>query len=104
MLHPQPDARTSSGVTLIKYIECFKYIPVRISNQVEAFTVGTGTRLLFVVQNVQSRSEVHPVSFPVVTGAISRGRRGRGVKLNAHLHLAPRLGMSGARTLLSPYT
>ena len=37
------------------------------------------------------------------TGFLSRRQSGRGVALTSHIRLFPRLGMSGAVPLLSPY-
>jgi hypothetical protein len=54
-------------------------------------------------QKVQTGSGAQLANNSVGTGIISRGQSGRGMKLSIHLHLEPRLRMSGAIPLLSLY-
>ena len=49
----------------------------------------------FSFRNVQMGSEAHPASYSVCTGVLPQGCSRR-VKLTTHIHLVPRLGMSGA--------
>jgi len=48
--------------------------------------------------NVRTGSGVHPASYAMRTGVLSRGISGRGVWLVTQLHLVPRLRMSTAIT------
>lgn len=45
----------------------------------------------------------HPACYSKGTGMLSWGQGGRGVKFTPHLHLVPRLRMSGAKPLPSQY-
>ena len=60
-------------------------------------------KIFFVFPNVQTGSEVHPDSYSVGTGILSRDQRGRGVKFITQLRLLPMLRMSGAIPLLPLY-
>ena len=55
------------------------------------------------LQNVQTASGAHPALYSMGSGVLSRGYSGRGVKLTTHLHLVPRLRMSGAIPLIPLY-
>ena len=54
----------------------------------------------FFLQNVRTHSVVHPASYLIGTGVISRGLSGESVRLTINLRLVPRLRMSGAIPLL----
>ena len=69
---------------------------VRSSNPV-------GARYFSFFENVQTGCGAHTASYSVGTGVLPRGYSGRSVKLTAHLHLVPRLRMSGAIPLLPLY-
>ena len=59
-----------------------------------------------LIQTFQIRPEVYQPPFQRVSGLIPWSKaagEGRGVKLTTHLHLAPRLRMSGAIPLLPLY-
>jgi hypothetical protein len=47
--------------------------------------------------------KAHPASYSVGTTVLSQGSGSEGIKLTIHLHLVPRLRMSGAITLLPLY-
>jgi hypothetical protein len=49
-----------------------------------------------VLHIVQTGSGVHPTSYKMGTGALSRGLSGRGVKLTTHLQLVPRSRKCGS--------
>jgi hypothetical protein len=53
--------------------------------------------------HVHTGCAAHPASNSMYTGDHSRGSSGRGVKLIIHLHLVPRLRMSGTKPLLLRY-
>jgi len=50
-------------------------------------------RNLFLHQNVQRVSGDHPASYSVFSGGCSLGSGGRGIRLESHFHLVPRLRM-----------
>ena len=59
---------------------------------------------LSVLQNVHTGSGAHPASYSMITGALfGGGWNCRSLKLTTHLHLVPRLRMSGAIPLLPLY-
>jgi hypothetical protein len=58
--------------------------------------IAVGARDVFLLQNVQTGTWAHPASYSMDTEVLSRG-----VNLTAHLHLVPRLRMSGAVPLLT---
>jgi hypothetical protein len=45
----------------------------------------------------------HPVSYPIGTGALSRGQGSQGMKLTTHFHLVPRSSAGWSYTCTSPY-
>jgi hypothetical protein len=51
-----------------------------------------------LVRNVQTVRGAHTASYSMGTSILSRGRSGRDVRLTTHIHLAPRLRMSGDKT------
>ena len=55
-----------------------------------------------LLRNVHSDSGAHPSSYSLGAGDLSRGQCGRAVKLTTHLHLVPRLKISGVVQLLPP--
>jgi len=57
--------------------------------------------LLFL--NDQTGHRAHLASNSMDTGVISQGQSGQGVKVTTHLHLLPKLRMSGATPLLLLY-
>ena len=61
---------------------------------------GTGTKYFLFSQI--SRSALRPIQPPIkwLAEFFPRGYSGRGVNLNTHLQLVPKLKMSGAETLL----
>jgi multisubunit Na+/H+ antiporter MnhG subunit len=46
---------------------------------------------LSLLQNVQTRSRAHTVSYSMGTGTLSQGLMNWGIMLTTHLHLMPRL-------------
>jgi len=53
-------------------------------------------------QNFQTRYETHLDSYSVATGVLFPRKSGLGVNETTHLHVGPRLSMSGAVRLLPP--
>jgi hypothetical protein len=60
-------------------------------------------RNLSLLKNVQTGSGAHPACQSRGAGVPSRRQSGRGVKLTTHLHLEPKLRMSGATPLVPLY-
>jgi hypothetical protein len=86
---------TSSGIepaTCQLVARCLNQLPHRVTPNLER-----GKRL-FLLQNIQTGCRTHPA--PSSTGT---GGSFPGVRLVAHLHLAPRLRMSGAEPLMHLY-
>jgi hypothetical protein len=52
-------------------------------------------RRFSLLRNVQTSSGAHPASYSKVTGLLSRGKSGMDGKFATHLHLIPRLRISG---------
>jgi hypothetical protein len=64
--------------------------------------IAVGARDFSLLQNVQTGSGAHPVSYSLHTGVLSWGYSGWGMKFTTHQCLVLRLRMSGAVPLL-PY-
>jgi hypothetical protein len=69
-------------------------IATRLRAALFGVQVLVGGRDIYFLQNVKTGS------YSVGTGTLTRGHIGQGVKLNTHIHLVPRLRMSGAVPLL----
>ena len=61
--------------------------------------------LYLLQKKPQTACAAHPASYSMVTGVLSRGYSGQGVKLTTHIHVALRLRMSevGPLLLLHPF-
>jgi len=57
-----------------------------------------------VLRKTRKRSGIHPKSYAVGTGFLSRALSGRSVMLITHRHLASKLRRSGVEPLIPPYT
>lgn len=68
----------------------------RYSGWTVRYSKSGGRKTFYFFQN-------HPACCSKGTGAISWGQGGRGVKFTPHVHLVPRLRMSGAKPLPSLY-
>jgi hypothetical protein len=55
-----------------------------------------------VLRNIEPGPETHPTSYAKHTGPLSQEYSGLYVKLTSHLHLAPRLRVSGATPRFPP--
>lgn len=60
-------------------------------------------RNLSLLQDVQTGSGSHPLSYSVDTAVISRGYSGRGVRLTPHPHLVLKFRMRGAMPVIPLY-
>jgi len=60
-------------------------------------------RDISVLRKTRNKSGVHPTSYAVGTGSLSRALSGRSVMLTTHRHLASKLRRSGAVPLIPPY-
>jgi hypothetical protein len=57
-----------------------------------------------LLQNLQTDSGAQPAAYLMSIGFLSRNQTDRDIKLTTHLHLVPRLRISGAMPLLPLYT
>ena len=62
--------------------------------------IEAGPRDFLFSNTVQTDCGAHPALYSMATAVPSCGKDGRGAKLNTHLHLVPRLRMTGAIPLL----
>jgi len=63
---------------------------------------GIGSEIFLLFQTSRNYG-AHPASYSIVNWTILCGQGGRGINLIPHLHLAPRLRVSGAIPLLPLY-
>ena len=65
--------------------------------------IPEGARDLLYSKTSQTGSAPQPATYSIGIGVLSRGYNSRGERLATHLHLVPRLRMSGAIPLLLLY-
>jgi hypothetical protein len=80
--------------------DCDGSIVTRLATGRYGVRIPAGTKYFHRLLKVQTGSEAQQAPCSMGTGCLSRAYSDRGVKLNTHLHLEPRLGMSGAVPLL----
>ena len=93
-----PVQRSSTGCVF--FIEC--YLEMSAIRQPRFgfdsciwMRIPAGANTFSVVRNVRTVCGAHTAAFSMGTSWLSQGWNGRGVRLTTHLHLAPRLIMSG---------